>query len=157
MLFLKRYMYITYCNIPNLALVARFLCREIISLPPLKVSVVFHHIRNGLLFPALSSRRRLGEGQAEQAVGAAAGQAAVTAVAVAALAAAGWAETSQGNDEAAAKKETLAANTIPNEQAAAIVSCCDSCFCYCRSSDSSTSRIIATRLQQLNNPSLQQL
>ncbi len=91
--------------LPYLPLVARFFGRKIVSFPPLKVSVVFHHVRNGLLLAALPPGGRLGEGQAEQAaagaVAAALGGAAVghagAAAAAAALAAAGGAEASQRN------------------------------------------------------------
>ena len=81
-------------NLPDFPLIARFFCRKIVALPPLKVAVVFHQVGNRLLFATLPPQRRFGERQAQEAVAGGAlgcsccGRAVTAAVAVAAAAAA---------------------------------------------------------------------
>jgi len=81
-------------------LISRFFCRKIVSLPALKVPVVFHHLRNGFLLPSLPPWHRLRESKAEQA--AVGGGGVTAAVAVAALQAAGGAQAAQWNQQVAA-------------------------------------------------------
>jgi len=92
-------------NLPYLSLIPRFLCREVVPFPALKVPVVFHKVRYGFLLAALPPRRCLRESQAEEAAVVAVGGGAVTAaVAVAALQAVGGAQAAQGNQQVAADK-----------------------------------------------------